>query len=59
MSENSIISENKAIHPMLAIPIGNTTYMVGIHFNEATKETLDDKLKRLICKDVLKLKTVS
>lgn len=54
MSENSNISENKVIHPMLAIPIGNTTYMVSIHFNEAAKETLDDKLKRLMCKDALK-----
>ena len=31
---------------------GNTTFLVGLHFNEASKETLDDKLKKLIRKDV-------
>lgn len=59
MPDNAIANEKKTDHLMLAIPIGNTTYMVGIHFNEAAKETIDDKLKRLIRKDVQKLKTVS
>lgn len=31
---------------------GNTTFLVGLHFSEVSKETLDDKLKRLIRKDV-------
>ena len=31
---------------------GNTTFLVGLHFSEASKETLDDKLKKLIRKDV-------
>ena len=59
MSNNAIACEKKSDHPMLAVSIGNTTYLVGIHFNEAAKETIDDKLKRLICKDVQKQKTVS
>ena len=59
MPDNTIVSDNRTAHPMLAVPIGNTTYMVGIHFNEAAKETLDDKLKRLIRKDVQMMKTVS
>ena len=31
---------------------GSTTFLVGLHFSESCKETLDDKLKRLIRKDV-------
>lgn len=31
---------------------GNTTFVVGLHFSESCKETLDDKLKKLIRKDV-------
>ena len=59
MSDNTVIPDSRLSHPMLAISIGNTTYIVGIHFNEASKETIDDKLKSLISKDVRKLKTVS
>jgi hypothetical protein len=28
--------------------IGNTTYVVRVHFNETAKETLEDKIKRLV-----------
>lgn len=31
---------------------GNTTFLVNLHFSEASKETLDDKLEKLIRKDV-------
>lgn len=31
---------------------GNTTFLVGLHFSESSKETLEDNLKRLIRKDV-------
>lgn len=31
---------------------GNMTFLVGLHFSESCKETLEDKLKRLIRKDV-------
>ena len=31
---------------------GNTTFLVGLHFSESCKETLEDKLKRLVRKDV-------
>ena len=31
---------------------GNTTFLVGLHFSESGKETLDDKLKKLIRRDV-------
>lgn len=32
--------------------VGKTTYVVGVHFSKDCKDTLEDKLKRLICEDV-------
>ncbi len=30
---------------------GNTTFVVGLHFSETSKETLEDKVKRLVKKE--------
>lgn len=30
----------------------NTTYVIGVHFSKTSKETLEDKVKRLIQRDV-------
>ena len=43
-------TEQKA--PVLVRKIGNTTYMVGIHFSQTSKETMDDKVLRLIKNDI-------
>ena len=32
--------------------IGKTTYKVGIHFSQTSKETMEDKLLRLIKNDI-------
>lgn len=32
--------------------VGNTTFVVGLHFSKTSKETLEDKMKRLIECDV-------
>lgn len=45
-------SEAAPEKPMLSIHLGRTTFLVGLHFAEESKETLDDKVKRLIRKDV-------
>lgn len=37
--------------PMLVKKIGKTTYNVVVHFSETSKETLEDKVKRLILND--------
>lgn len=29
--------------------IGNTTYLVGVFFNNAKKVTIEDRMKNLIC----------
>lgn len=38
--------------PVLIKKIGKTTYMVGIHFSETSKETMDDKVARLVERDI-------
>ena len=32
--------------------IGNTTYLVGVFFNNAKKVTIGDRMKNLICQEV-------
>ncbi|MCD7919617.1 MAG: transposon-encoded TnpW family protein [Clostridiales bacterium] len=32
--------------------IGGTTYNIGLHFSKTSKESLDDKVKRLTRQDV-------
>lgn len=32
--------------------VGKTTYVVGVHFNKESKDTLEDKVKRLMRDDV-------
>lgn len=32
--------------------IGNTTYLVGVYFNNEKKVTAEDRVKNLICQDV-------
>ena len=34
--------------------IGSTTYKVSVHFSKTSRETMDDKLIRLIERDVVK-----
>ncbi|MBT9691196.1 MULTISPECIES: transposon-encoded TnpW family protein [Eubacteriales] len=32
--------------------MGNTTYIIGVHFSQTSKDTLEDKMKRLMRDDV-------
>lgn len=41
--------------PTMQVRIGKTTYIVRLHFNENAKETLEDKIKRLIQDEVMKM----
>jgi hypothetical protein len=38
--------------PRLIMRSGNSTLIIGLHFSETGKETLEDKMKKLIRKDV-------
>lgn len=40
--------------PVLVRRIGNTTYKVGIHFSQTSRETMNDKVLRLIKNDIRK-----
>ena len=46
--------ENRKSHTPVALrkQIGGTMYVVRVHFNEDAKETMKDKIKRLIESDV-------
>lgn len=35
-----------------SVKIENTTYVVGVHFSQIAKDTLEDKMKHLIVNDV-------
>ena len=52
MSENNEkeLPEERRSH--LVKTIGKTTYLVTCHFIETSKETLQDKLKRMIMRDI-------
>ena len=32
--------------------MGNTTYIIGVHFSKTSRDTLEDKMKRLMRDDV-------
>ena len=38
--------------PTCEFIIGSNTYIVGIHFNQSSKETMESKIKHLIRKDM-------
>ena len=47
---NTTTAETKP--PDIVKRIGNTTYKVNVHFSTTSKETIDDKIMRLIQNDV-------
>ena len=48
--EQSKTADN--VQPVLTLMSGNTTFLIGLYFNDTSKETLEDKVKKLIKKDV-------
>ena len=42
------ISQNDDRQPCFRKVIGNTTYVVRVHFSEMAKVTLEDRIKRLL-----------
>ena len=42
------VSQNDHRQPCFRKVIGNTAYVVRVHFSETSKETLEKKIKRLI-----------
>ncbi len=38
--------------PVLIMQSNGTTFLIGLHFSETSKDTMEDKIKKLIQKDV-------
>ncbi|QNM04967.1 transposon-encoded TnpW family protein [Qiania dongpingensis] len=51
----SPLTVKEAPQPVMIKKIGKTTYRVKIHFSETSKETMSDKIKRLILNDSEKI----
>ena len=51
-TKNTAPTTTEQTAPVLVRKIGKTTYMVGIHFSQTSKETMDDKVLRLIKNDI-------
>lgn len=41
--------------PTFKRKIGKTTYIVRVHFSETSRETMEDKIKRLLQEEVRKM----
>lgn len=52
MSENNENQQMQEKRSHFVKTIGKTTYLVTCHFSETSKETLQDKLKRMILRDI-------
>ncbi len=47
----NINDNNEQETPTITTKIGSTTYVVGLHFSKTSKETLQDKIKRMVLED--------
>ena len=55
VSETPTVSDGTAgssASPVLTMKSGRTTFLIGVHFSETAKHTLDDKVRKMIRKDV-------
>ena len=46
---------NTATCPTVRKQIGKTTYIVRVHVSETAKETMEDKIKRMLREEVRKM----
>ena len=51
LATTSPLNAKEMEQPAIVKKIGNTTYQVKIHFSTTSKETMSDKIKRLIIND--------
>ncbi|MGX8711696.1 MAG: transposon-encoded TnpW family protein [bacterium] len=52
MTDKTMKQEHRAGANSFTRKIANTTYTVKVHFSEKATETFDDKMKRVIARDV-------
>ena len=46
------VQKNETVTPTLTLYHGNTAILIGLHFSKTSKETLNDKVKKLMRQDV-------
>ena len=51
-TKNAAPATTEQTAPVIVRRIGKTAYTVGIHFSRTSKETMDDKVLRLIRNDI-------
>ena len=52
---NTNTPEQESPEPMLRKTIGKTTFLVSVHFSQTSKETLKDKIMRLLRGEMMKM----
>ena len=54
MAQNTDTADrtNASTAGTFSMRVGNTTYVVGVHFSKTSRDTLEDKVKRLIKDEV-------
>ena len=54
MAQNTDTADRTNVSPAgtFSMRVGNTTYVVGVHFSKTSRDTLEDKVKRLIKDEV-------
>lgn len=55
MNATHTIEAGNQSAPVFRKTIGKTTYLVQVHFSETSRETLADKIKRLLREEVRKM----
>lgn len=55
MENDKIEVSNEQLQPdgSFSMKMSRTTYQIGIHFSKTSKKSLNDKVKRLMKKDVM------
>ena len=51
----AIRNDSETTSNQFTIRVDNTTYLLNLHFSESSRLTLEDKIKRLIRKDIERL----
>ena len=58
-TENTIITTTQAEQPALVKQIGKTTYKVKVHFSETSRETMSDKIVRMLKSEISQMQSLS
>ena len=54
MAQNNKVTQTPKANSAgsFSMRMGSTTYIIGVHFSQTSKDTLEDKMKRLMRDDV-------